>query len=62
MGIRAENRTGILCVPFSDYILACDFAVGDRIKNNCNGSSKQGDRNYFPLFMKGNSIINVRLQ
>ena len=62
MGIRAANRTGTLCVPAIDYILAYDFAVADSIKNNCNRSSKQADQNYFHFFLKGSTIINVRLQ
>ena len=30
--IRAANRTGTLCLPVIDYILACDFVVADSIK------------------------------
>lgn len=39
MGIIAANRTGTLCVPVIDYILACDLAVADSIQNNFNRSS-----------------------
>jgi hypothetical protein len=60
MGTRAANRTGILCVPVIDYILACDFLVVGSTQNNFNRSSEKADKNRFPLFLTASSIINVR--
>jgi len=45
MGVRVANRTGTLCVPIIDYILACDFTGPDSIKTTFNRSSQQVDKN-----------------